>query len=197
MTTTEKRTVVVADDDTDVAQALARVVRLLGHRALVANNGVEALELLRANRVEVLLSDIDMPEMDGVTLVSHARSELLAPVRILLTANARLETAMNAINSGEVHRYIQKPWKHDELVATLEDAFMRLEDLSRMNAAGQAAKRLRAACDALEAEYAGLTHIERTQAAYEIDLRRAAQALELLDGTTLAALLASTPPKPA
>jgi hypothetical protein len=64
-----------------------------------------------------------------------------------------------------------------------------------MNAAGQAAKRLRAACDALEAEYPGLTHVERVQEAYEIDLKRAAQALELLDGTTLAALLASTPPK--
>jgi DNA-binding NtrC family response regulator len=191
----EKKTVVIADDDLEVAQALARVVRLLGHKTLVASNGREALEMLRANRVEVLLSDIDMPEMDGVALVSHARAEQLAPVRILLTANARLETALNAINSGEVHRYIQKPWKHDELVATLEDAFMRLEDLSRMNAAGQAAKRLRAACEALEAEYPGLTHVERVQESYEIDLKRAAQALELLDGTTLAALLATTPPK--
>jgi CheY-like chemotaxis protein len=192
---TEKKTVVIADDDQEVAQALARVVRLLGHKTLVASNGREALELLRANRVEVLLSDIDMPEMDGVALVSHARSEQLVPVRILLTANARLETALRAINSGEVHRYIQKPWKHEELVATLEDAFMRLEDLSRMNAAGQAAKRLRAACDALETEYPGLTHVERVQDSYEIDLKRAAQALELLDGSTLAALLASTPPK--
>jgi DNA-binding NtrC family response regulator len=193
--TTEKKTVVIADDDLEVAQALARVVRLLGHKTLVASNGREALELLRANRVEVLLSDIDMPEMDGVALVSHARSEQLAPVRILLTANARLETAMHAINSGEVHRYLQKPWKHEDLVATLEDAFMRLEDLSRMNAAGQAAKRLRAACEALETEYPGLTHLERVQEAYEIDLKRAGQALELLDGSTLAALLASTPPK--
>jgi CheY-like chemotaxis protein len=191
----EKKTVVIADDDMEVAQALARVVRLLGHKTLVASNGREALDLLRTNRVEVLLSDIDMPEMDGVALVSHARSEQLAPVRILLTANARLETALNAINSGEVHRYIQKPWKHEELVSTLEDAFMRLEDLTRMNAAGQAAKRLRAACDALEAEYPGLTHVERVQDAYEIDLKRATQALELLEGTTLAALLASTPPK--
>jgi CheY-like chemotaxis protein len=188
----QKKTVVVADDDHEVAQALARVVRMLGHQTLIANNGLEALELLRQNRVEVLLSDIDMPEMDGVTLVSHARAEALAPVRILLTANARLDTAINAINSGEIHRYIRKPWKHDELIATLEDAFMRLEDLSRMSAAGAAAKRLRAACDGLEAEYPGLTHVERNEENYEIDLKRASQALELLDGTTLAALIAST-----
>lgn len=201
MTSTPKRTVVVADDDEEVAQALGRVVRMLGHQVLIANDGTEALELLRNNRVQVLLSDIDMPNMDGVTLAGHARAEQLAPVRILLTANARLETAINAINGGEVHRYIQKPWKHDELVATLEDAFMRIDDLSRMNDAGLTAKRLRAACDALEAEYPGLTYIEQIDNVYEVDLKRAEQALELLDGSTLAALVASaapsaTPPKP-
>lgn len=189
-----KRTVVIADDDNEVAQALARIVRMLGHRTLVANNGLEALELLRQNRTEVLLSDIDMPEMDGVTLVHHARSEALAPVRILLTANARLETAINAINGGEIHRYIKKPWKHEELVATLEDAFARIDDLTRMSAAGQAAKRLRAACDALEMEYPGLTHVDRAGGVYEVDLKRAGQAIELLDGSTLAALVASSNP---
>jgi response regulator RpfG family c-di-GMP phosphodiesterase len=127
-----------------------------------------------------------------VALVSAARLEQLAPVRILLTANARLDNAISAINGGEVHRYILKPWRHDELVSTLEDAFLRIDDLSRMNAAGQAAKRLRAACDALEAEYPGLSHVEQTEGCYEIDLKRAGQALELLDGSTLAALVASS-----
>jgi DNA-binding NtrC family response regulator len=187
-----KKTVVIAEDDHEVAQALGRIVRMLGHTALIGSNGVEALELLRTNKAEVLLSDIDMPEMDGVTLATIARTEMLVPVRILLTANARLDVAIKAINTGEIHRYIQKPWKLDELVAMLEDAFLRIEDLARMNAAGQTAKRLRAACEALETEYPGLTHVERSDAVYDIDLKRANQALELLDGTTLAALIAST-----
>lgn len=187
-----KKTVVIAEDDHEVAQALGRIVRMLGHNALIASNGVEALELLRKNKTEVLLSDIDMPEMDGVTLATHARSEMLAPIRIVLTANARLDVAVKAINTGEIHRYVQKPWKLEELVAILEDSFLRIEDLTRMNAAGNAAKRLRAACEALEAEYPGLTHVEKTETAYEVDLKRANQALELLDGTTLAALIAST-----
>lgn len=187
-----KKTVVVAEDDHEVAQALGRIVRMLGHTALIASNGKEALELLRTNKAEVLLSDIDMPEMDGVTLATIARTEMLVPIRILLTANARLDVAIKAINTGEIHRYVQKPWKLDELVAILEDSFLRIEDLARMNAAGQAAKRLRAACEALEAEYPGLTHVERVDTCYDVDLKRANQALELLDGTTLAALIAST-----
>jgi CheY-like chemotaxis protein len=185
-----KHSVVIADDDPDVAKVLARVVRALGHDARTASNGVEALELLRAQPADLLLSDIDMPQMDGVTLVSHVRAEALAPVRILLTANARLDTAIKAINSGEIHRYIQKPWKHTELVATLEEAFLRVEDLSRIGAADHAAKRWKAARAALEAEFPGITQVEQGEV-YKIDGERAQQTLKGFDGTTLHALVIS------
>jgi CheY-like chemotaxis protein len=194
----QARSVVIADDDSDVAKALARVVRALGHQTRIANDGMQALTMLRAERADLLLSDIDMPHMDGVTLASHVRAEALAPVRILLTANARLETAINAINSGEIHRYIQKPWKHAELVSTLEDAFARIDDLSRIGAADQAVRRFKAARDALETEFPGITHVERTGEVYRIDVLRALAALAQLEGTTLHALMTnmqdSTPP---
>jgi len=184
-----KRLVVIADDDNDVAKALARVVRALGHEARVASNGLEALTMLRTERADLLLSDIDMPHMDGVTLASHVRAEALAPVRILLTANARLDTAIKAINSGEIHRYIEKPWKHAELVTTLEEAFARIDDLSRMGQADQAVRRLKAARDALEAEYPGIAHVEREREVYRIDEARARAALQQFSGTTLHALV--------
>lgn len=187
-----KRSVVIVDDDADVAKALARVVRALGHSTRVASNGADALAMLRAERADLLLSDIDMPRMDGVALVAAARAEALAPVRILLTANARLETAIQAINGGEIHRYIEKPWKHDELVSTLEEAFARIDDLSRIGAADQAVRRLKAARDALEAEYPGITHVEREGDVYRLDAARARAALSRFEGTTLAALLANT-----
>ena len=186
-----KRSVVIADDDTDVAKALARVVRALGHTARVASNGVEALELLRAERADLLLSDIDMPHMDGVTLASHVRAEALAPVRILLTANARLDTAIKAINSGEIHRYIEKPWKHAELVTTLEEAFARIDDIARIGAADQAVRRLKAARDALEAEFPGITHVEREGDVYRVDANRARAALAQYQGSTLYALVSN------
>lgn len=189
MTDKIKRSVVIADDDGEVAKALARVVRALGHNARIASNGLEALTILREQRADLLLSDIDMPHMDGVTLASHTRQEALAPVRILLTANARLETALAAINSGEIHRYIQKPWKHAELVNTLEEAFARIDDLSRIGAADQAVRRLKAAKDALEAEFPGITHVERQGDTYAIDEPRARAALTHFEGTTLVALI--------
>ena len=187
-----KRSVVIADDDTEVAKALGRVVRSLGHTTRIANDGAEALAMLRAERADLLLSDIDMPHMDGVTLAAHARIEALAPVRILLTANARLETAIRAINGGEIHRYIEKPWNHAELVSTLEEAFARIDDLRRIGAADHAVRRLRVATEALEAEFAGITHIERKGTAYVIDGERARAALKHYQGTTLQTLVAST-----
>lgn len=186
-----KRSVVIADDDADVAKALGRVVRALGHEVRIAANGLEALELLRAQPADVLMSDIDMPHMDGVTLVAHARAEALAPVRILLTANARLDTAIRAINSGEIHRYIEKPWKHNELVTTLEEAFARADDLTRMGAADHAVRRWKAARDALEAEFPGITHVERSEDVYTVDTARAKKALAGFEGTTLHALVTS------
>lgn len=185
----KKRSVVIADDDDDVAKALARVVRALGHTTRTASNGLDALNMLRTERADLLLSDIDMPQMDGVTLVSHVRAEALAPVRILLTANARLDTAINAINSGEIHRYIQKPWKHAELVSTLEEAFARIDDLSRIGAADQAVRRLKAAREALEAEYPGITHIEGGENLYRVDENRARAALSHFESSTLHALV--------
>lgn len=193
MSTNDKsvRSVVIADDDTDVAKALARVVRALGHQTRIANDGQEALDLLRAERADLLLSDIDMPRMDGVTLAAHVRAEALAPVRILLTANARLETAIGAINGGEIHRYIQKPWKHAELVSTLEDAFARIDDLSRIGAADQAVRRLKVAREALEAEFPGITHVDANLDVYRIDSLRALAALSHFEGTTLHALVSN------
>lgn len=196
-----KRSVVIADDDTEVAKALARVVRALGHQTRIASDGLQALSLLRAERADLLLSDIDMPHMDGVTLAAHVRAEALAPVRILLTANARLETAVRAINSGEIHRYIEKPWKHAELVSTLEDAFARIDDLSRIGAADQAVRRLKAAREALEAEFPGITQVDRTGDVYHIDPRRVVAAMSQLEGTTLHALVSNlqeseAPPSP-
>lgn len=189
MTRREARNVLVVDDDLDVAQALARVVRSMGHKTRVAENGVEALAMLRECSVDLLVSDVDMPQMDGVELVARARAEKLATVRILLTASARLDLAIRAINTGEIYRYIQKPWNHAELLETFAQAFQRIDDLRRVEDVSQASRRLEAAAQALEEEFPGITHVERAQDVYVVDERRAAHALASLPDSTLKLLL--------
>lgn len=187
--TSREKTVLVVDDDLDVAQALVRTLRQHGYTTLVASDGSEALELVRSTEVDLLLTDIDMPRMDGVTLAMHVRQERPEVVRILLTGNARLDTALAAINRGEVHRYLTKPWTATELVHTIDDAFSRLAELSRLARADQSARRLRAARDELELEYPGITQVRAELGVYVVDVVRAAAVGRVLGATDLGLLL--------
>jgi C4-dicarboxylate-specific signal transduction histidine kinase len=80
-----------------------------------------ALELLRQHEVAVLVADQRMPKVTGLELLEQAQAEFPQVVRMLVTAYADLETAVNAINRGKVRRYLRKPWEFDELLATLTE----------------------------------------------------------------------------
>lgn len=88
---------------------------------LTTTTAVEALELLRRHEVAVLLADQRMPKVTGLELLEQAQAEFPQVVRMLVTAYADLETAVNAINRGQVRRYLRKPWEFDELLATLTE----------------------------------------------------------------------------
>ncbi len=190
--TTREKTVLVVDDDLEIAQALVRALRQHGYTTLVANDGLEALELIHDNQIDVLLSDIDMPGMDGVTLAMRVREAKPHVVRILLTGNARLDTALLAINRGEVHRYLTKPWVPAELVRTIDDAFARLAELSRLGEVDQSVLRLRAARDELEAEYPGILQRNMRLGVYIVDHATLGQLSEALHATPLGPLLKTT-----
>lgn len=187
--TTREKTVLVVDDELEITQALVRTLRQHGYTTLVAHDGLEALELIADNEVNVLLSDIDMPGMDGVTLAMRVRELRPEIVRILLTGNARLDTALVAINRGEVHRYLTKPWVPDELLRTIDDAFARLTELARLAEVDQSVLRLRAARDALEAEYPGIARLNMREGVYVVDVSKLSEVSESLRGTPLGPLL--------
>ncbi len=87
---------------------------------LTAHNGELALELLEREPVAVLLADQRMPEMGGVELCARAREVRPDAVRIIITAYADIHAAVNAINQGQVSRYLVKPWRNEELIEVLQ-----------------------------------------------------------------------------
>lgn len=89
---------------------------------LTASNGPDALILLDANEVGVLMTDQRMPGQTGVELLEQARIRQPETVRILVTAYSDLDAAIDSINRGQVRRYIRKPWKPEEMKAELRDA---------------------------------------------------------------------------
>src|SRR4029077_2958153 len=87
-----------------------------------ANSGAEALEVLRKHPIHVIMSDQRMPEMTGVELLRRARGECPEAIRIVFTGYADIKSVIDAINQGQIYRYLTKPWDPDELCAMLHEA---------------------------------------------------------------------------
>jgi CheY-like chemotaxis protein len=112
-------TVLFVDDEPAVLRLVQR--QLLGEPldVLLAGSAAEALDILALHRVDVLVSDIDMPGMGGLELMRVARARFPATLRMLLTGAATLSNTLEAINNGEVARFLQKPFDPAEFKATL------------------------------------------------------------------------------
>lgn len=91
-----------------------------------AKNGREALEVLRAHpEIALIVADQRMPEMTGVELFRHAMEVVPDAVRILVTAYTDLDAVVEAINTGNVYRYVSKPWNEDDLRQCLRQGIER------------------------------------------------------------------------
>lgn len=133
LTTTRIRgTVLVVDDDEALLRSLARLLRLRGFEPKTASSGAEAVKLIESERFDVVVSDIAMPDMDGIELLRRLRdTDLVVPV-VLITGEPAVGTAADAVEYG-AFRYLTKPVSNDDLVATLEKA-VRYHRMARMKA---------------------------------------------------------------
>lgn len=167
-------TILCVDDDPEVLEGLRRTLRRQQYRLLTATSAAEALQTIAAEPVDVIVSDIDMPGTNGLELVARIRREHPEIVRLLLTGDASLEAALDAINQGEVHRFLTKPWDKDQLRRTLHEAIERLDELRRAATAAATASVRDQLLDSLERSHPGITRVDRTEGVYVVDLARLA-----------------------
>ncbi|MCH8542245.1 MAG: response regulator [Alcanivorax sp.] len=109
------------DDEERILRTLVMAFRSR-YRVLSANSGQQALALLREHPVDVVISDQRMPHMTGVEVLRQARDIAPRAMRILLTGYAELASIVGSINEGEIFRYVQKPWRLEELRDTIAEA---------------------------------------------------------------------------
>jgi two-component system response regulator HydG len=114
-------TVLVVDDESAIVDTLRILLKNEGFAAHVAFGGKQGLEQIAALRPDVLISDIRMPAVGGIDLLTAARAQDADIPVILMTAQASLQSAIQAVNEGAFH-YIQKPFRNDELVAIVRRA---------------------------------------------------------------------------
>jgi DNA-binding NtrC family response regulator len=113
--------VLVVDDQAEMADMIADELTGRGYAAVAASSGRQALRRLQSERFDALVTDVTMPEIDGLELLRASLS--LDPSRpvILMTAFSTLEAAINATGDGAYH-YLPKPFRVDSLVRLLRDA---------------------------------------------------------------------------
>jgi PAS domain S-box-containing protein len=116
-----KPTILCVDDEQNVLDVLSRMFDRLGV-VLTAKSAPQALEILRARPVDLLITDQKMPEMTGIELVRAARQEGIMVTTILLTAYTNPNDLIAAINDGQVFRYVTKPWDLNDLMMTVRNA---------------------------------------------------------------------------
>ena len=110
------------DDEPGILSSLRRLFRPHGYRILVAESGALGLAELEKTPVDLVISDMRMPEMDGATFLKAVRQRWPDTVRILLTGYADVTSTVAAINEGEIYRYVSKPWDDNEIVKTVREA---------------------------------------------------------------------------
>ncbi|WP_249115560.1 HD domain-containing phosphohydrolase [Azoarcus sp. L1K30] len=125
-------TLLLVDDEANILSSLRRLFRPEGYRVLTAESGDEALELMAAEKVDVILSDMRMPGMTGAQLLAAAFERWPDTMRILLTGYADMSSTIDAINLGKIYRYVSKPWDDNELKLIVREA-IDLQRLKRDN----------------------------------------------------------------
>lgn len=128
------RAVLFVDDDTHLLSSLKRGLRKSGYALFIAESGMEALDIMAKEEIGVVVSDHKMPLMSGVEMLS--RVKFLHPhiTRILMSGMDDQEMAVDAINRGEVYKFMSKPVCMDTLRNLLEEAFMRHEVVRQQDA---------------------------------------------------------------
>lgn len=117
--------VLAVDDEPNIVSALRRTLRSRGFTVHTALGGAEGLEVLATQPVDAIISDMRMPEMTGAQFLQAARMKMPEAVRILLTGYADISSTIEAVNNGEIFRYLSKPWDDDVLLSVLHDGLER------------------------------------------------------------------------
>jgi diguanylate cyclase (GGDEF)-like protein/PAS domain S-box-containing protein len=113
----------LVDDEKNILNSLARVLRRDGYRILKASCAKDAFALLASNEVGVIVSDQRMPEMSGVEFLRRARQLHPDSVRLVLSGHADMQSLIEALNEGAVYKFISKPWNDDMLRGNIREAF--------------------------------------------------------------------------
>jgi response regulator RpfG family c-di-GMP phosphodiesterase len=130
----ELKRILIVDDEQVVLTALKKTLELEGYEVSAVEDPLQAIHLVHEMPFSVVLSDQQMPGLSGLEFLAMVKEVQPNATRILITAVLSLNTVIEAINRGEVYRFIVKPWLREELLMSIRNAALRYELLYRNGA---------------------------------------------------------------
>lgn len=124
--------ILFVDDERNVLRSIKRLFLDEDYEILTATSGAEGLLILSSERVQIVVADFRMPEMNGVDFLREVCARWPETIRIVLSGYADTAAIVSAINEGQIYKFVPKPWNDDELRFTIANAF-DLYQLHRKN----------------------------------------------------------------
>jgi len=164
-----RHTILVIDDEAGILNALKRALRQEPYEVLTAQSAAAGLALLKQTPVHLVLSDQNMPAVDGLTLLKLVQQQFPAVLTIMLTGNSDIDVAVRAINEAGVYKFIRKPWDDEELKITIRRALESLDLILERDRLLKKIKQRDSLLHDLENRYPGITQVKRDKDGYIID----------------------------
>lgn len=155
--------VLIVDDEPGVLEDLRRALQNQPYEILVARSAEEALGILGRRRLDVVISDLRMPGMDGAHFLATIKDRYPETIRMLATGHATLQEAMTAINEGEVYRFFVKPYNPVDLAQGIRQALLMKDLLAENQRLRLLVERQTGMLEKLEQENPGITRVERDE----------------------------------
>ena len=161
-----RHAVLIVDDEQNVLNALERTLRKLPITLLTAGSGTEGLHLLSAREVSLVISDFNMPRMNGLAFLKQVNALYPHTLSIMLTGQAELDVAVCAINEAGVYKFILKPWNDEDLKITLIRSLESIDLIDERDRLLRRVKRRNAILEELERKHPGITKLDRDEDGY-------------------------------
>ena len=126
----ETDNVLFVDDEPSILSSLQRLLRKQDYQCFFADCADAGLKILESQRIDLVISDMRMPGMDGAQFLAQVKERWPQSVRMLLTGHSDISATITALNEGGIYRYISKPWDNDQLIEVVQEG-LRIRRLER------------------------------------------------------------------
>jgi DNA-binding NtrC family response regulator len=153
--------ILIVDDEENILHALKRLFRKENYQIFTATSAEEGLKIMDQQDVDLIISDLKMPGTNGVEFFAQTKEKKPEALRIMLTGHADLKSVLDAIDKGEIYRFLLKPWDDDEFKLSIKQA-LEFYYLQRENEKlNQTVSRQNTILRQLENDCPGITSVKR------------------------------------